>query len=118
MRRITVVFAAFVAATATAGGGSSSGLGTQASPAQLRLVDTDPVTLRAVGFKPYEHARLTAFQADDRLVRRATAGPGGGFTMRLPGLDANACAGFSVTATGDKGSRATYKRVPGMCPSQ
>ena len=117
MRRIAVVFAAFAAA-ATAGGGSSSGLSTQASPAQLRLVDTDPVTLRAVGFKPYEHARLTAFQDHDRLVRRATAGPGGGFTMRLPGLDANACVGFSVTATGDKGSRASYKRVPGMCPSQ
>jgi hypothetical protein len=116
MRRAPVLLAASVAAAATAVSGMSAGLGAQASPARLRLVDDDPVTLRATGFKPYEHARLTIL-AGQRLLRRTTsAGPGGGFTMLVRGLDVNACKGFSVTATGDKGSRATYKRAPGVCP--
>jgi hypothetical protein len=115
MRRTCVLFAALVA-VATAAGGASSGLGIQSAPARIRLLDTDPVTVRGAGFRPYEHARLTAIQSGDRLVRRATAGPGGGFTLRLPGLDVNACAGFSITVAGDEGSRATYKRAPGVCP--
>jgi hypothetical protein len=73
------------------------------------------VTVRVTGFKAYEHARLS-ISAGKQLVRRsATAGSGGAFTMRLPGVDANSCTGFSVTVTGDHGSRATYKRAPGMC---
>ena len=39
----------------------------------------------------------------------------GSFTMRVAGVDANACQGFSATAMGDRGSRATFKRVPGQC---
>ena len=31
--------------------------------------------------------------------------------MRMAGIDPNACQGFSVTATGNKGSRATFKRA-------
>jgi hypothetical protein len=116
MRRAPVLLAACLAAAATAVSGMSAGLGAQATAARLRLVDTDPVTLRATGFKPNEHARLVIL-AGQRLVRRATtAGPGGAFTMVVRGLDVNACKGFSVTATGDKGSRATYKRPPGVCP--
>ena len=78
-------------------------------------MDTEPVTLRATGFKPDEHVRITIL-TDNRLVRRTTAGPSGAFTMRLPVVDMNACTGFSITATGDRGTRATYKRAPGMCP--
>jgi hypothetical protein len=115
MRRVLVLLAAFIAATAAASGGTSTGLDTQASQARLRLVDTDPVTLRATGFKPSEHVRITAFMKESR-IRRAVAGAAGGFTMRFPELNSNACTGFSVTAVGDRGSRATYKRAPGMCP--
>jgi hypothetical protein len=115
VRRTPVLLAAFVAAAATAAGGVSADVGAQALLARLRLVDTDPVTFRATGFKPYEHVRLTVL-ARGRLVRRAITGPGGAFTMRLPGVDANTCTGFSVTVTGDEGSRATFKRAPGLCP--
>jgi hypothetical protein len=34
----------------------------------------------------------------------------------MPGLDPNNCRGFAMTATGDKGSRVTFKRAPGQCP--
>jgi hypothetical protein len=77
-------------------------------------MDADPVTVRGTGFKPYEQVRLTV-DARDRFVRRATAGPGGAFTMRLPGVDMNTCTGFSITVTGSQGSRATFKRAPGVC---
>jgi hypothetical protein len=115
VRRTLVLLAAFLAAAATAAGGLGAGSGVQSSPARVRLVDTDPVTVRVTGFKAHEHARL-AVSAGKELVRRsATAGSGGAFTMRLSGVDANSCTGFSVTVTGDQGSRATYKRAPGMC---
>ena len=113
MRRAPVLLAAVSAAAAAAAVALSAGFGTQATPARLRLVEADPVTLRATGFKPNERVRITV--VNDGRVRRAVAGSGGGFTMRLPGVHVNACAGFSVTATGDRGSRASYKRVPGVC---
>jgi hypothetical protein len=112
--RTPVLLAVFVAAAATAVAGIAAGGGTHAPPARLRLVDTDPVTLRATGFRPHEHVRITVFPRD-QLVRRVTAGSGGSFTMRLPGVDLNNCTGFSVTATGNEGSRATFKRAPGVC---
>jgi hypothetical protein len=66
------------------------------------------------GFHAREHVRLVV-RAPGALTRNATAGAGGGFTMRLAGVDPNACTGFSITATGDHGSRATLKRAPGQC---
>jgi hypothetical protein len=114
--RRTTVLAAFIAAAATAAGGAGAPSTAQSTPARLRLVDSDPVTVRATGFKAYEHARVSVL-VGERLVRRAaTAGPAGAFTMRLRGVDANACTGFSVIASGDRGSHATYKRAPGVCP--
>jgi hypothetical protein len=112
VRRTPVLFAAFIAAAATAAGG----VGAESTQARLRVVDTDPVTVRATGFRAYEHARISVLAGARLLHRAATAGSGGGFTMRLAGVDANTCAGFSVTASGDRGSRATYKRAPGVCP--
>jgi hypothetical protein len=116
VRRTLVLLATIVSAVATTAGGSGAGSDVQSGPARLRLVNTDPVTLRATGFKAHEHARISV-AAGKQLVRRsATAGSGGAFTMRLPGVDANNCTGFAVTVVGDRGSRATYKRAPGMCP--
>jgi hypothetical protein len=115
--RRLLLLAPFVAAAVIAAAGMSADVGTQAPPARLRLVDTDPVTVRGTAFKPYERVRVTVL-TDERLVRRATAGPGGVFTMRLPGVAINACTGFTVTVTGNEGSRATFKRAPGVCPQR
>jgi hypothetical protein len=115
---MSVLLTAFVAVAAIMVGGVGAGSGSHSATARLWLVDTDPTTVRAAGFKAHEHARLSVID-DKQVVRRAvTAGSGGGFTMRLPGVDANACAGFSITAIGDHGSRATFKRLPGVCPNQ
>jgi len=106
---------ALLAVAATAAGALSARSSFRSGTARLQLVDTDPVTLRASGFKAHEHARLTVSDGKQFMRRSATAGSAGGFTMRLPGVEANSCTGFSVTVIGDRGSRATYKRAPGMC---
>ena len=81
----------------------------------LRLVDAGPVVFRGAGFKTHERVRVAVY-AGARAAKRTTASPNGGFTVRFPGLDPNACAGFSATAVGSEGSRASFKRPPGECP--
>jgi hypothetical protein len=82
----------------------------------LRLMDASPVAFRGVGFKARERIRVSVY-AGDRATKRLTAGPRGGFVVRFAGLDPNACAGFSAVAVGSEGSRAVFKRSPGMCPA-
>ena len=65
---------------------------------------------------PHEHVRLEIHDSGRRVVL-ATAGAGGAFTKRIAGANPGNCTGFSVIATGDRGSRATLKRPPGVCPA-
>jgi len=80
----------------------------------LWLVSDSPVKLRGAGFRPHEHVKLVVV-AGRRLIKRFVAGARGGFVVRMPGIDANACTRFSALATGDRGSRASFKRAPGRC---
>lgn len=82
----------------------------------LRIVDTDPVTLRGAGFRASERVTVVV-RAGARARGRAVANAAGGFTLRLVGVDANACKGFSAVAVGNEGSRAVFKRAPGQCPA-
>jgi hypothetical protein len=82
----------------------------------LRLLDTNPVTMRGSGFRPNERVVVVVARGAPR-VRVARAGANGVFALKLA-LDVNACAGFSVSATGSQGSHATLKRAPGKCPAQ
>jgi hypothetical protein len=81
----------------------------------LRLVDTSPLAFRGTGFEAREHVRISVY-AGERATKRMTASMAGRFTARFAGLDPNACAGFSAVAVGSEGSRASFKRAPGMCP--
>ena len=112
MRR--AVFALVAVGALAAAALAPSGVGQTAAKPQLRLMDADVLMVRATGFHARERVRLVV-RAPALVSRDATAGTGGGFTMRLPGVNPSACAGFSITATGDHGSRATLKRAPGMC---
>jgi hypothetical protein len=91
---------------------------TAATPrASLRLVDdTSPATLHGVGFQPRERVRVVAMAGTTRTVRRVVATAVGRFTVRIRG-DVDACTGFSATAVGNMGTRATLKRAPGQCPN-
>jgi len=90
---------------------------TAATPrASLRLVDaTTPATLRGVGFQPRERVRVVVIAGTTRTVRKVVTTVLGRFTVRVRG-DVDACTGFSATAVGNMGTRATLKRAPGQCP--
>ena len=90
------------------------GVGQTTRGARLNLLDTSPAMVQATGFRARERVRLVVSQPA-LMVRNVTAGSGGGFTMRLAGVNANSCQGFSVVATGSNGSRAMLKRPPGQC---
>jgi hypothetical protein len=104
---------AFVAAVAALSGTSTAH--SQAARASLRLISDSPTTLRGAGFQSREHVRLVVV-GDHRAGKNLVATAAGGFVARMPGVDANACRGFSATAVGDQGTRAWFKRAPGLCP--
>ena len=82
----------------------------------LRIVDdTPPATLRGVGFQPGERVRVVIVAGTARSVKKAVATALGRFTVRVR-ADVNDCTGFSATAIGSKGTRASLKRAPGQCP--
>jgi hypothetical protein len=84
--------------------------------ATLRLDDDAvPAVLRGAGFKPREHVRVVVLSGTTRTVRKLVATRLGRFGLRMR-EDMNACQGFSATAVGSKGTKATFKRAPGQCP--
>jgi hypothetical protein len=105
---------ALLLALAAAGGLASPTTATS-TRATLRLGDESPLTVSGSGFRAQEHVRVVAVSGK-RAVRSVTAGAGGRFAVRFTGMSVNACRGVSVTAIGDRGSRAMYKRPPGQCP--
>jgi hypothetical protein len=108
MKRLVWIVVAAAVAVGPAGASSH---------ATLRLADSGPVVLRGAGFAAGEHVRVLVVAGTEHAAKRLTARPTGRFIVRFASLDANACAAFGATAIGDKGSRAIYKRAPGMCPA-
>jgi hypothetical protein len=79
-------------------------------------MDASPVAFRGTGFKPHERVRVSVY-AGGRAAKRVEAGARGGFVVRFASLDPNACSGFFASAVGNNGSRASFKRSPGVCPA-
>jgi hypothetical protein len=117
MRRVFLPLALLVLAAVTATAGTRAAVRAEAASPRLLLVDAEPLMLRGVGFRPAEHVRVEVVSGTEDVTRRTTASSAGGFTMRVAGVDPNACQAFGVLAIGDKGSRATIKRAPGQCAS-
>ncbi|PWU17463.1 MAG: hypothetical protein C5B48_15905 [Candidatus Rokuibacteriota bacterium] len=85
--------------------------------ASLRLDDAStPPTLLGSRFQPRERVRVVVIAGSTRTLRRIVAGARGRFLLRLQGEEVSACAGFSASAVGSLGSRASLKRAPGQCP--
>lgn len=70
----------------------------------LRILDTAPLTVRGVAFKPGERVKLLV-STGTPIARSVHAGPRGGFVARL-GIRPSLCAGIVVQAIGKRGSRA------------
>jgi hypothetical protein len=112
MGRALVLLAVIALAVTTGSAGATRG----ATRPVLRVVDDTSLVIRGARFQAYEHVRVVVVTSR-HVLARTRAGIGGTFVVRLPGVDVNACAGFSVIATGDLGSRAVFKRAPGQCPA-
>ena len=110
--RITPLVAIVIAAALVTAGSPLAQ--SQARRPSLRLVSYSPVTIRGAGFRAREHVRIVVVSRT-RVVKRVIASAAGAFVVRVPGADANACPAFAASATGDLGSRASFKRVPGQC---
>jgi hypothetical protein len=111
VRRIVPAVAAAVVAAGVVCGSASSG---QSSRAQLRLMTSSPVTLRGTGFMTGEHVRVVG-RFPGMAAKHVTASSAGSFTVRFTGFAGTRCTGLSVTATGDRGSRASFTRLPEQC---
>jgi hypothetical protein len=96
-------------------GRSAADAGSGATRPTLRPLGESGMTLRGTGFKKREHVRVVV-TTRTRTAKSLTASAAGAFTVTFAGMNANTCAGFGATAVGSDGSRATYKRAPGMCP--
>jgi predicted RNA-binding protein with TRAM domain len=87
-----------------------------AAPARLRVMPTTQFTVQGTGFHPGEHVTVAVQAEDEGASKRVTAGTGGGFVVRFPGVQAGSCPGFRVRATGDKGTRALLSVRAPECP--
>ena len=93
---------------------SSAGLQTT-----VRLADPTPVTLRGVGFVPYESVRLEVRLGEELRIRKLRAGQGGGFREVFSALSYDRCHGaLAIRAIGARGSRVSWKIVPLECPAR
>lgn len=85
-----------------------------ASPLPRVALQGDPVVVRGFNFLPREPVRLLLV-AHGRFHRRVVASSTGSFRLVFADASAKGCGVFSVTATGNRGSRAYLKRTVG-CP--
>lgn len=98
-----------LAVLAVAAGNASARTDRQA--AVLRLVDMAPVTFRGSQFVSGEDVRVTLHRQRKAFVRNVHANANGAFTVRFGLVAIDVCRGIvSVIASGDRGSRATYRR--------
>jgi hypothetical protein len=81
---------------------------------RVRVADSAPLVVRGSNFRQYEVVRVV-YRAQSTWRRTATATAAGTFTVRFP-VSLRLCPPSSLTATGSKGSQATYKPPPPMCP--
>jgi hypothetical protein len=88
---------------------------TQARPA-LRVLDEEPLVVRATGFAAKELVTLRAATRGQTIVRRVRAGSGGGFTSRFNDLAFDFCAGFtSLRATGARSGTVVIRPTRRPC---
>jgi hypothetical protein len=116
-RAILILVVVTTALAASALGRGTANAVPAATHPTLRLMDSDSVTLRGVGFKRREHVRVSVTEKTS-VSKSVAATTTGTFVVSFANLDLNLCVGLSATAVGSDGSRATFKRAPGMCPVQ
>jgi hypothetical protein len=113
MRGRTLVVALFCVAALAA---PSTALSGATQSARLRLVQTAPLTLRGVGFRPHERVRVV-YATDRTWTVRTIADAAGALTVRFRTVHFDPCDLPRISAVGARGSRAVLKLVPPACPA-
>ena len=93
--------------------------GTSARPA-IHPLKTSPVQARGVRFRPHEQVRIRVESPTVTATRRIVVGAGGTFTVTFTGVAVDRCLGYSLSATGSFGDRATWAMKlppPGCAPA-
>jgi hypothetical protein len=119
MRRFAVIGLAALAATGSALAAVSAG-GAALKPTKpyIRLVDTNPVTIRGFNYRADQQVTIVAMTREpdsaksQRQTRTVRAGDRGGFTVVLSAVSIERCGYFAVTATTAEGQKATIKIMP------
>jgi hypothetical protein len=92
----------------------SSATSAAQSKATLRLVQSGTLVVRGAHFLAGERVRVTVV-TERTLAKRTTAAGNGSFAVRFDVL-LDRCNAATVTATGNRGSRARVKLPQRMCP--
>jgi hypothetical protein len=106
---VLVVSATMGADTLVPGGGSKTmpkGDAGSNGKAALKMMSFSPLKLRGTGFRPGENVKVRLLDGPV-LTRQVKASTAGAFTVQMPG-QLTQC-GVTVSAIGDKGSRAGFQ---------
>lgn len=82
--------------------------GNTPGPAQLRIVEKNPLTLRGEQFGPRETVRVIVQFGDKESSRTVRADQAGVFSVRFPGFALDRCTDLVVKATGTRGHTASF----------
>ena len=91
----TLTVRMLLAAIVAGGLVATAAAATQGRPA-LRVLDEEPLVVRATGFAAQERVTLRAVTRERTIVRHVRAGRHGGFTTRFNDTAFDFCAGVTV----------------------
>ena len=116
---VLVVSATMGAETLVPGGETTkkeSPLGTLGSAGKPRIfpVGLAQAKIKGTGFKPGENVTVKVLEGMTKGTKKARANASGSFVVAF-GSMAGRCAGMTVTAVGDKGSRAGFQLSSFTC---
>jgi hypothetical protein len=115
MRRWLIATSAVAAGAVTLAALAAGQRGDTGSAAKPRLsVDFTPFVVAGSGFRAGETVRVIVRGAV-ASTRTAKASGAGRISVRFPGLGDDCPRYLIITATGDKGSRAQFRRMPPAC---
>ncbi len=104
-----------LAAVVAGGLVATAAAATQGRPA-LRVLDEEPLVVRATGFAAQERVTLRAVTREKTIVRHVRAGKRGGFTARFADTQFDFCAGvISLRATGARSGAVTIRPTKRPC---
>jgi hypothetical protein len=105
MRRLLVAAGVLICAVAAIAAAQAR------SPASVRFVRSQPLTVSGSAFGSLERVRLRLVVRTGTLTRRVVATRAGGFSVSFGAVPASRC-GMVLVAVGNRGSRPELKRPP------